>query len=371
MFIDQIRLLKFRNYSEAGFSPDKELNILLGKNAQGKTSILEGIYMLATSKSWKAGKDTELVKWEEEAFRISAHVVREERNDIDIEIHYSKNNKKQVSINTVRQSKLSDIMGQVNVIVIEPEDVDIVRGEPTLRRRFMNTEISQIQPKYCHIFVSYKRILEQRNGLLKDLHRGHNTDGLLEVLNEQAVRYGSYLIKKRKEFLEKVGEISQKIHSEITEGKEQLEVKYRPNIGDVDSLSEGEIAEAMRNRLEVVKGEEIRRGMTLAGPQRDDADFFLNGKEARIYGSQGQQRTIALSLRLAELEIMEENAGETPIVLLDDVMTDLDEERRAHIYQMTRGKCQTFMTASSRRLLDPEVLDGARVWEIEGGRVKT
>jgi len=364
MHIKRLILHNFRNYAELSIEPDPGLNILLGRNAQGKTSFLEAIYVIALARSWRAGRDSELVRWESDQARVSAEVGREEQNDISVEVILGRSEKKQVLINTIRQTRLADLMGQVNVLLIEPHDVEIVRGEPSHRRRFMNLEISQVQPLYCHLLVNYRKVLEQRNRLLKDLQARGCRDGVMEVLNVQLVDYGSKILDRRLNFVSRIAGLARDIHSRITEGSETMETKYhsRTSLDAADAVDQ--LAERLRSRLEEVRDEEIRRGITLVGPQRDDLIFTVNGVDARVYGSQGQQRTIALSLRLAELELMNETAKEPPIILLDDVMTDLDEGRRKQVFDMTRGRCQIFVTAASKRVFDHEFLAGGRVYRV-------
>ena len=370
MHIKKLTLHNFRNYADLSIEPEPRLNVLIGRNAQGKTSFLEAIYLIGLARSWKAGRDSELVRWECDQARVWAEVVRENQNDISVEVIIGRSEKKHISINTIRQTRLADLMGQVNVLLIEPYDVDIVRGEPSHRRRFMNLEISQVQPLYCHLLVNYRKVLEQRNRLLKDLQARGSRDGVMDVLNEQLVNYGSRILDRRLSFVSRIAGLARDIHSRITDGSEVLETKYhsRTNPGGGDTPDQ--LAERLRARLEEVRDEEIRRGITLVGPQRDDLVFTVNGVDARVYGSQGQQRTIALSLRLAELELMHETAKEPPIVLLDDVMTDLDEERRKHVFGMTQGRCQVFVTAPSKRAFEPEFLSAGKVYRVAEGQVK-
>ena len=369
MHIKRLILHNFRNYAELSIEPDPGLNILIGRNAQGKTSFLEAINVIALARSWRAGRDSELVRWESDQARVSAEVAREEQNDISVEVILGRSEKKQVLINTIRQTRLADLMGQVNVLLIEPHDVDIVRGEPSHRRLFLNLEISQVQPLYCHLLVNYRKVLEQRNRLLKDLQARGCRDGVMDVLNEQLVNYGSRILDRRLSFVARIAGLARDIHSRITEGSETVETKYhsRTNLDGADAVDQ--LAERLRSRLEEVRDEEIRRGITLVGPQRDDLIFTVNGVDARTYGSQGQQRTIALSLRLAELELMNETAKEPPIILLDDVMTDLDEGRRKQVFDMTQGRCQIFVTAASKRVFDHEFLAGGKIYRVAEGQV--
>ena len=369
MRITQLNLYNFRNYAELSIAPGPGLNVLLGRNAQGKTSLLEAIYLIAIARSWRAGRDSELIHWGTEHARVSAEVAREQQNDIEIEVALSRSEKKRIAINTVRQTKLADLVGQANVLLIEPHDEEIVRGDPRARRRFLNLEISQVQPLYCHLLVSYRKVLEQRNRLLRDLQGRGARDGVLDAWDEQFVNYGSKILDRRLAFVRQIADLARVIHAQITDGSEQLETKYASSTDLDGATTTAELSERLCSRLKKLRGEEIKRGMTLVGPQRDDLVFTVNGADARTYGSHGQQRTIALSLRLAELEVMEETAKEPPIVLLDDVMTDLDEERRAHVFEMTRARCQTFITATTRRVFDPEFLTGSRIYSVSEGRV--
>lgn len=369
MHIIRLTLHNFRNYADVSFCPDEGVNVLIGRNAQGKSSLLEAIYVAATSRSWRAGRDIEMIRWEADQARISLEVSRVEQNDIEIEVTLGRNEKKYLSVNTIRQTRLADLIGQVNVLLIEPEDGEIIRGEPSVRRRFLNLEISQVQPMYCHLLVNYRKILEQRNRLLKDMHRTRSRDGVLDVWNEQLVSYGSKILERRLAFVEKIAKLAREIHAQITDGSEDLGIRYSSKVNLEGAVTAADLSARLKTRLEEVRDEEVLRGITLAGPQRDDLIFTVNGVDARVYASHGQQRTIALSLRLAELEVMEETAKEPPVVLLDDVMTDLDEERRAHVFDITHGRCQTFVTAPSKRAFSQEFLAAGKVFEVSGGRV--
>lgn len=369
MQIHSLSLQNFRCYAELAVLPGEGLNILAGKNAQGKSSILEAIYLLGTARSWRAGRDSEMIRWESDHAYVRGEIVRREQNDIEIEVSIGRVEKKQVRINTIRQTRMAEVLGQVNVLFIGPQDLEIVAGEPSERRKFLNLEISQIQPQYCHLLVNYRKVLDQRNRLLRDLAGLGTGDGVLEVLNEQLILYGSQILERRLSFLARAADLARVIHSKLTDAAEKLAIEYKPSIGHIDGTSAAEIAERFREKLGEVRSEELRRGMTLAGPQRDEVTFTANGIDIRTYGSQGQQRTVALSLRLAELEMMEETAQEPPIVLLDDVMTDLDEERRTHVFEMTIGRCQTFATTASLRFFEEEFIQAGKLFEVGKGEV--
>lgn len=368
MIIRSLDIYHIRNYDTLSFTPD-HINILTGRNAQGKTTILEAIYMLATARSWKASRDMELIKWDEDNARVQANIQRETANDLDIEIQLYRAGKKVVKVNTIRRNRLSDLMGNVNAVLIEPQDIEIIRSDPSRRRKFMDLEISQIRPQYCNLLTAYKKILENRNSVLKNIQYGKPDMAMLDVLTEQLVVYAAAIMKQRLAYIQAIGTIAAEIHSMITEGAENLKVSYMPSFDIDNEMSEDDIRASMSEHIRVKHADEISRGLTLIGPQRDDILFTINDIDARIYASQGQQRTIALGLRLAEIDIMEQSAGEAPIALLDDVMTDLDEERRTNVFDMTAKRCQTFITAANAHLLDESFLSNGTIFLIEKGRI--
>jgi len=369
MYLKLLNLRNFRNYAEASFAPSPGFNILIGKNAQGKSNLVEAVYLAAMAHSWRTRRDAEMILWGQQYGAVFAKIAREKREDIEVEIVLEQFGKKQIRINTIRQSKLSEIMGQANVLLVNPGDVEIIRGEPSERRKFLNIEVSQMQPQYCHLLACYKKVLEQKNRLLKELQQAGNRRDELLAWNEQMVVYGAQILERRWQFVEKLAPLASKIHLQLTDGAESLEVEYISGIGSLDGAAPSEIACILERCLSERMGEEIRRGMSLVGPHRDDLSFRINKVDARVYGSYGQQRTAALSLRLAELELMREITGESPIVLLDDVMADLDEERRARVFAAVGGDCQTFATASTLSLFASDVVEHASVFTVSGGMV--
>ncbi len=370
MHITQLIVRNFRNYAEAIFCPDSSFNILVGKNAQGKTSLLEAIYLLAMARSWRAGRDCEMIRWDADFASVSGKVAREKRNDIEIEVLLSRSEKKHITINTIRQNRLADVVGQLNIVFISPRDAEIIRSEPSERRKFLNLEISQIQPQYCHLLVGYRRVLQQRNKLLKDLEKRNACDGLLSILNEQLVQYGSGILERRLAFVEKLAKVAEIVHSQLTDSKELLEIRYISSIGAGDLRSASDIEALFKKTLESHRSEEIKRGVSLFGPHRDDLSIMINGIDARTFASHGQQRTIALSMRLAELELIEEVVKETPILLVDDVMTDLDEERREHVLSAILGGRQSFVTTTTLSLFEDKILERAKIFSVSDGEVR-
>lgn len=370
MYIDELTLRNFRNYTECLLHPSPGLNILVGRNAQGKTSLLEAVYLLAMAKSWRAGRDCEMIHWDAEMACVSAKLVREKRSNIEIEVLLSRSGKKRITINTIPQNRLADVIGQLNVVFISPRDEEIVTGEPSERRKFLNLEISQVQPQYCHLLIGYRRVLEQRNKLLKELEKRRMGDGVLKVLDEQLVDYGSKIIERRLAFVNRLAKISEIVHYQLTDSKEKLGIRYVSSIGIEEITDAAGIARKFEETLESHRADEIRRGISLFGPHRDDLAITINNIDARTYGSHGQQRTVALSLRLAELELIEELMKETPIVLFDDVMAGLDEERREHVINAILGGRQSFVTTTTLSLFDDKLLEEGTVFRVSGGEVK-
>jgi len=349
MHVTSLKLENFRNYGTLRIEPGEGLNIFVGRNAQGKSNLLESLYILATSKSSRAGKDTELVRFGTPAARITADVVREKTSDIEIEMALSQSEKKAA------------------------RDLEIIRGEPSIRRRFLDLEIAQTSPRYVLALGSYRKTLEQRNRLLRDLRDGRISGSARESLpawNEGLAQHGARLIERRRLFLERLAQLASETHRTLSDERDELQVTYLPSF-PIDGLAEAPaIQERFQQELALVAGEEAARGVTVRGPQRDDIAFLVNGSDCRLFGSQGQQRTVALSLKLAERQLIEELVGEPPLLLLDDVLSDLDDARRGLLFDLTaRAGSQTFLSCTNLRAFSPAVLERAAVYSVTDGEV--
>ena len=367
MHILTVSLSTFRNYEVLNFRPSEGLNVLVGRNAQGKSAVLEAVYLLATSKSHRTSRDLDLIRIGDPFARAMAEVQRSVRNDITLEILLSRSEKKTVRINSVRHPKIGDVVGQLNAVIFSDSDIDMVRGEPSRRRRFLNLEISQISPQYVFALGRYKRVLDQRNNLLREIKHGRASATGLEIWNSQLIQYGAVITAKRVEFMEFLQGASARIYSALTEGAEALSIAYRPNVDVVDK-SEPAIAQRFAEALAAKTELDLMRGTTHTGPHRDDVSISINGLAAREFASQGQQRTAAIALKLAEIDLVRQASGETPVVLLDDIMAELDETRRQRIFDSTAG-CQTMITTTHLSDLSPAVLERATVFEVEAGTV--
>ena len=300
--------------------------------------------------------------------RVIAEVQRSARNSVTLEIDLSRSEKKTVKINTVKHPKIGDLVGQLNAVIFSDSDIDMVRGEPSRRRRFLNLEISQVSPQYIFALGRYKRVLDQRNNLLREIKYERASAMGLEIWNSQLIQYGAVVTAKRAEFMRYLRKAAADIYSTLTEGAEALSISYRPNV-DAEDEDEEAIAERFAESLSAKREIDLARGTTHTGPHRDDVNILINGLAAREFASQGQQRTAAIALKLAEIDLVRRASGENPVVLLDDIMAELDETRRQRIFDSTAG-CQTMITTTHLSDLNPGVLEKAAVFQVEAGTVR-
>ena len=332
MIIKSIELKNFRNYEQLQIDFDKATNILFGDNAQGKTNILESAYVSATTKSHKGSRDKEMIRFGEEESHIRTVVCKREQ-DFQIDIHLKKNRAKGIAINQVPIKKASDLFGILNIVFFSPEDLNIIKDGPTERRRFLDLELCQLDKIYLSDLTAYNKVLKQRNTLLKDMIFRPDLKDTLPIWDEQLVEYGKRIIRRRQAFIGELFEIVQEIHSKLSGNRELLTIKYEPNV------------ESMFFEDELFRASERDRKLcqTSVGPHRDDISFLIGDIDIRKFGSQGQQRTAALSLKLSEIELVKTSIGDTPVLLLDDVLSELDPGRQDFVLnQITEG--QVFIT---------------------------
>lgn len=334
MYIESIQLKDFRNYESLELKLDKGTNIFYGDNAQGKTNILEAVYLCGTSKSHKGSKDKEVIRFQKEEAHIRM-IVKKEGVSYKIDMHLKKNRAKGVAINGLPIRKARELLGVVNLVFFSPEDLNIIKNGPSERRRFLDLELCQLDNLYLSDLASYNHIVNQRNKLLKDLYRNLELKETLDVWDMQMVNYGRKLIEKRKQFIEELNEIVKEIHENLTGGKEKIDIIYEPNI-------EGAHFESglLKNRER-----DIRMKMSSTGPHRDDMCVIVNGIDIRKFGSQGQQRTAALSIKLSEIYLVKKRTKDTPILLLDDVLSELDSSRQTYLLESIHD-IQTLITCT-------------------------
>ena len=348
MQITRIRLQDFRNYKdqEAEFHP--QVNLIAGDNAQGKTNLLESIYVASLGRSFRTPKDKEMIRFGEE-FSLLRAAFDGEEGERQVEIRLIRDGKKEIRVDKVRVERLSDMMERFYVVVFSPEDLKIVKEEPEKRRSFMDRELCRLSLSYLHHLVLYKKTLMQRNALL----RSPNPDReALYVWDDALAGHGAQIIHRRESFLRDISGISSGIHSQITQDKETLELSYLPSVSPA-ATPEATKARLMERLLET-RSADLRQGSTSAGPHKDDIQIDINGVQARAFGSQGQQRTAALSMKLAEIRLIELEKGEKPVLLLDDVLSELDHDRQKYLIKSLSGS-QLFITAAD---LSGELLKG-------------
>ncbi|MED3661605.1 DNA replication/repair protein RecF [Ureibacillus sp. FSL K6-8385] len=370
MIIERLQLINYRNYESLDLEFSPNINVLIGENAQGKTNILESIYVLAMAKSHRTSNDKELIRWGEDYGKIKGEI-RNRHGRFPLELLITKKGKKG-KVNHIEQSKLSNYIGQINVVMFAPEDLNIVKGSPQVRRRFIDMEIGQISPIYLHELLNFQKLLKQRNQLLKSYQEKQKVDEVLfDIYTEQYIQSAIQIIRKRFEFVDLLQEWAEKIHSGISQGMENLKIKYFTTKGIEKNWTNSEMTTYLAEKFAQVKEKEMERGLTLIGPHRDDLQFLVNDYDVQTYGSQGQQRTTALSLKLAEIELIKQETGESPILLLDDVLSELDDFRQSHLLNTIQEEVQTLVTTTSVDGIHHETLQHAKMFHVKQGKVET
>lgn len=368
MHIEEITLTNYRNYQKLELNFANKVNVIIGENAQGKTNLMESIYLLAFTKSHRTPKEKELIRWDEEYAKIEGRV-KKRNQSIPLEIVISAKGKK-AKLNHLEQRRLSDYIGNLNVVMFAPEDLTLVKGPPQIRRRFIDMELGQIQPRYIYHLGQFQKVLKQRNHLLKQMQRDRSMNRvMLGVLTEQLIEHASTILERRFAFIELLRKWAKPIHHGISHELEELEIVYSPSIEVLEGSSKEKIESSYQVKFNQFIEKEIERGTTLLGPHRDDILFYVNGKNVQTYGSQGQQRTTALSLKLAEIDLIYSEVGEYPILLLDDVLSELDDFRQSHLLNTIQGKVQTFVSTTSVDGIHHETLEKADIFKVHNGTV--
>ena len=358
MFIESLALNNFRNYSEAEIKFSHGINILYGDNAQGKTNILEAIYMLATTKSHRSSKDKDIIRFDNDESHIRAEIIK---NDINhrIDMHLRRNKNKGVAIDMLPIKRSAELFGLLNIIFFSPEDLTIIKDSPSERRRFIDMELCQLNKIYYSNLSTYNKILNQRNNFLKQISFDNKNSDMLDVWDAQLVDYGIKVIKDRNNFINMINEIIYDIHKNLTSGKEELRLIYDKNISE----------DLFANELCLKRDIDLRYQSTQIGPHRDDIIFMINDMDAKKYGSQGQQRTVALSLKLAEIELVKRLINDNPILLLDDVMSELDSTRRDSLLSSISG-IQTIITCTGYDDFIKERINIDMIYKVSQGTLE-
>ena len=351
MWIKKIKISNFRNYKNAEINLNNKINIFYGENAQGKTNIIESIYLCSIGKSFRTSKEKEMIKFGEENSNIEIDYEKSDREgNISINIGQRKN----IFVNKIKIKKLSELLGNINVVIFTPDDINILKGGPQNRRKFLDVMISQLRPKYMHLCGLYQKTLDERNTFLKNTENC-NYD-LLDIYDEKLAEYGCEIYKYRNEFIEKLKNKIKNIHKNITNNKENIEIKYISNCED-----KNEYLKLLKDRRKL----DFIKGYTTKGVHRDDFQIFLNELPVDVYGSQGQHRTAVLSLKLSELQVIYDEIGENPILLLDDFMSELDEFRRTNFLENIKDT-QVIITCTDKLELQENEFE---VFNVKNGEI--
>lgn len=368
MLIERLVIEDFRNYRHCDVSLQSGLNILVGKNAQGKTNLLESIHFLSTGRSHRTSNPADLIRWEAAGFFLHA-TVRKRLVTASVDFRLMRDKQRTIKINGLTETKMSSLLGILNAVIFSPDDLQLLKGAPVMRRRFLDMELAQVSQRYLHALQQYNRVLTQRNSLLRSGQSGADSRNL-DAWNDQLVGYGARIIAMRHQALTSLQHHASRNLQEISVGSERLQIRYLP-FGRQSPLTEEEDSIRLRywEMLRKEKEREFLRGQSLVGPHRDDFVCLVNGVDSREFGSQGQQRSCVLSIKLAELEFMREMTGDYPVLLLDDVLSELDERRRAALLSLVDKGVQTVLTGTEASLFAGLQDKSALIGEIEEGRL--
>lgn len=359
MFIKRLMLMNYRNYENLNIDFSKNVNVFLGDNAQGKTNILEAIYYAAFAKSHRTSKDKELIKWDANRAFISLSVGRE-RLDKNIDIAILKDGKKAISVNSIKINKIGELFGNFNVVMFSPEDLRIIKESPGIRRKFLDMELCQLDKKYYFNLVQYNKVLSERNIVLKNRNL---SEEILDIYDNQLVAFGEYILKARLKYINSLNTYGKEIHKEITLGKEEIEFKYESSIKNLECIKDEFYKQLVKNRKK-----DIERGISTVGPHRDDFTVLINNVDTKSYGSQGQQRTAVLTMKFASLRIIKEINGEYPVLLLDDVLSELDFNRKKYILSTIKD-IQTIITCTGIADINNYLDSNSKVFKVSNGKV--
>lgn len=347
--------MNFRNYESLDLKFSEGTNIFYGDNAQGKTNILESLYLISTTKSHRGTGDRDLIRFGQDEAHIRSIILKKEI-DYQVDMHLRKMRSKGIAVNGQRLRKASQLIGLLHIVFFSPEDLSIVKNGPAERRRFMDMELCQLDASYLHDLNHYNKVVEQRNKLLKEISQFPQLADTLDVWDEQLVSYGTRIIDRRKQFIGDLSQIVREIHEKLSGGRESLLITYEPNTEST----------LLADKIRSARERDIYQKMTTAGPHRDDFSFADGDIDLRKFGSQGQQRTCALSLKLSEIRLVTEMIGDKPVLMLDDVLSELDSRRQNYLMS-TIGGIQTFITCTGLDEFVNNRFSLDRVFEIERG----
>lgn len=359
MYIKRLQMLNYRNYKSLNITLGKNVNVFMGDNAQGKTNILEAIYYCAFAKSHRTSKDRELINWNSDSAYVSL-LVGKDRLDKNIDINILKDGKKAIKINKIKVSKIGELFGNFNVVMFSPEDLKIIKDSPGVRRKFIDMELCQLNSKYYYNLVQYNKVLNERNVVLKN--RKLDSE-ILDIYDIQLANFGYHIIIERIKYINKLNFYGKDIHKDISSGKENVEFKYISTIKDLEDIENSFYELLRRNRKK-----DIEKGTTSIGPHRDDFIVLINDVDTKSFGSQGQQRSAVLTIKFSSLKIIKEMTSEYPVLLLDDVLSELDFNRKRYILS-TIGEIQTIITCTGIEDLTNYLDNSSRVFKVKEGEI--
>ena len=370
LYLQHLHLINYRNYKNQELNLNRGINVLIGANGQGKTNLLEAIYYLSMGGNFRGNKDVELICWEQPYFRLLGQMKKDDSaRCYDLEIYVDREKNKQLKINGVKYKSMAELHNYLRVVLFSPDDLKIIKGSPAERRRYLDVVMCQMDKGYHRLMRDYERVVQQRNNLLKELQYRQQNRNQLEVWNSYLIEYGSQIIYRRIQFLKLLVPAARRVQQALTQQMERFTVTYHCSMGAIGDFTLEQIKDLFRRILEQKQGEEILRGTTLWGPHRDDLIFYLNGMDLRRYGSQGQQRTGILALKMAELQTFYRCYGEYPLLLLDDVMSELDDSRRHFLLEMVKkNEIQTIITGANIELLTEEIARDD-VFSVKEGKI--
>ena len=363
MYISNLKLTNFRNYKSINLDLEKNLNIIIGNNGQGKTNLLESIYVLGLTKSHRSFIDNNLINNRSKVCKIKAKLFKDNySSNLEIKLE---NKKKTLIIDKEIINKNSDYISNMNIIIFYPEDLELVKGSPTSRRRFLNLELSQLNKNYLIILNDYNKLLKMRNDYLKN---NYIDDNYLDILTNYLIEKAIQIYKTRKKFIDKLNDQVEKIYFDITNLK-KYNIKYKTSI-ELNNLNSNEIKEQLIIKFNEYKKQEIKLKTTLIGPHRDDLEFYLDDLNLKLYGSQGQQRIAIISLKLGEIPIFKKYKEQTPILLLDDVFSELDEIKKNNLLKYIKDDIQVIITTTDLNNIDKKIIKKSNIIKINKGKVE-
>ncbi len=366
MFVESIRLINFRNYLNLELELNPKVNLFIGNNAQGKTNLLESIYLCSCGKSFRTNREKDMINFNKNKCYVGAKVVGRNKDKF-VEIKLEDNKAKRIRLNKVELEKNRELYSGLNVVIFNPDDLRIIKDGPSERRGFLNREISQLKPVYKYNLNRYNKVLFQRNNLLKNMIGKKENEHLIDIFDFQLSKIGTDIIMERVSFINRLSVISKEIHSKITNGSELMNLKYISNV-DINETSKKAIEENFMEGLKTSRKSDILKGVTEIGPHRDDMEILIDDMDSKVFASQGQQRTAVLSLKLAEINIIKEYSGDLPVLLLDDVLSELDSTRRKYLLY-NFSELQIIITSTDTVELEEFDNLDKKIYCIEDGKV--